>query len=133
MPFHLNRIRCSWFRYAMGVCALLAAVAVPRAFGQVPLGTYPIGSNTRTPDANDIMTMNQEQAKKRNFEAANLERKRQIADDAALLLQLATELKAEVTKTGKDSHSDDDIRRAETIEKLAKDVKDKMQLIVGAS
>lgn len=139
MPFHFNRIRCSRLHRAMSVSMLVAAVVAScalilpaRAHAQAA-GSYPIGSNTRIPDANDIMTMNQQQAKKNSFEAANLERKRQIADDVAQLLKLATELKAEVDKTGNVDVSVEVIRKAETIERLAAEVKEKMKLTVGAS
>lgn len=87
----------------------------------------------RLPDKNAQMQMRDQQAKKQSFETANIERKRQIADDAARLLQLATELKAEVDKTDKDTLSLNVIRKAETIEKLAKGVKEKMKLTVGGS
>ncbi len=64
-------------------------------------------------------------------EAANVERKKQIADDSAKLLKLATDLKAEVDKTNKDTLSLNVIRKADEIEKLAHDVKEKMKLTAG--
>jgi hypothetical protein len=79
------------------------------------------------------MEMNQKQTKQQNFEAANTERKRQIAEDSAKLLKLATDLKAEVDKTTKDTLSLSVIRKAEEIEKLAHDVKEKMKLTMGGS
>lgn len=87
----------------------------------------------RLPDANQQMEMREQQAKQQNFEAANAERKRQIADDSANLLKLATELKAEVDKTNKDVLSITVIRKADAIEKLAHQVKEKMKLTIGAS
>jgi hypothetical protein len=86
----------------------------------------------RLPDANDRMEMDQQQSKKDKFEAANALRRKQISDDAAKLLELATELKAAVDKTDKDTLSLDVIRKADTIERLAKGVKEKMKLTVGA-
>jgi ribosomal protein L9 len=94
---------------------------------------YLLPEANRLPDKNDQMKLNEQQSKKANYEAANVERKKQIADDAARLLQLATELKAEVDKTSKDTLSVNVIRKAETIEKLAKGVKEKMKLTTGAS
>ena len=85
------------------------------------------------PDANDQMRMREERTKTQNFEAANNERKRQIAEDSAKLLKLATELKAEVDKTTKDMLSLTVIRKADEIERLAHNVKDKMKLTVGAN
>jgi DNA-binding transcriptional regulator WhiA len=82
------------------------------------------------PDPRDQLEMRQEQNKKQNFEAANAERKKQIADDSVRLLKLAADLKAEVDKTTKDMLSLKVIRRADEIEKLAHDVKEKMKLSV---
>ena len=130
---------------AIVFATVLIALAAPRALNQAPggqmmpngpqpspTGGYQPGVN-RVPDANDRMGLNQAQAAKSGFEAANKERRRQIADDAAKLLQLATELKAEIDKTDKDTLSLNVIRKAESIEKLAKGVKEKMKLTVGAS
>lgn len=86
---------------------------------------------SRPLDANQIMNMHDQQNKKANVDAANAERKKQIADDSAKLLKLATDLKAEVDKTSKDTLSLGVIRKAEEIEKLAHSVKEKMKLSVG--
>lgn len=87
------------------------------------------------PNKNDQMRMQQEQQERKqtNYAAANLERKKQIAADTAKLVELATELKDEVDKTDKDTLSLGVIKKAEMIEKLAKGVKEKMKLTVGAS
>src|ERR1700688_1070564 len=63
-----------------------------------------------------------EQARSRNTE-----RQKRLEDDTAKLLSLATELKEQVGKTNKDIMSVDVIKKAEEIEKLAKDVKDRMK------
>jgi hypothetical protein len=63
-----------------------------------------------------------EQARSRNSE-----RQKKLEDDTAKLLSLATELKEQVDKTNKDIMSVDVIKKAEEIEKLAKDVKDRMK------
>ena len=88
---------------------------------------------TTPPDKNAQMAMQDNKSKKASFEAANEERKRQIADDTSKLLELATQLKAEVDKTSKDTLSINVIRKAESIEKLAHGVKEKMKLTIGAS
>ncbi|HWE86391.1 MAG TPA: hypothetical protein VG267_15715 [Terracidiphilus sp.] len=85
------------------------------------------------PAANAQMEMHEQPSKKNKFEIANAERRKQISDDAAKLLELATELKTEVDKTDKDTLSLQVIRKAETIEKLAKGVKEKMKQTPGAS
>ncbi|MGA3345017.1 MAG: hypothetical protein ABSC76_09140 [Terracidiphilus sp.] len=85
------------------------------------------------PDKNEQMQMREQQAKQQSYEAVNAQRKKLMADESALLLKLATDLKNEVDKTDKDTLSLSVIRKAETIEKLAHDVKEKMKLTVGAS
>jgi len=83
------------------------------------------------PDRNKQMEMQQQQIKKQNFEVVNAVRRKIIADESALLLKLATDLKAEVDKTNKDTLSLNVIRRADMVEKLAHDMKEKMKLTVG--
>lgn len=73
------------------------------------------------------------QNEQQKFEAANAERRKQIADDSARLLKLATDLKSEVDKTTKDTLSLSVIRKADEIEKLAHSVKDKMRLTPGTN
>ncbi len=87
----------------------------------------------RLPDVNDQMKLRDKQAKQQTFEAANEERKKQLSDDSAKLLTLAMALKAEVDKTNKDMLSLNVIRKADEIEKLARNVKEKMKLTVGGS
>lgn len=83
------------------------------------------------PDPNQQMKMNERQTQTKNFEAVNAERKRQLAEDSAKLLKLAADLKSEVDKTSKDTLSLNVIRKADEIEKLAHDVKEKMKLTIG--
>jgi hypothetical protein len=66
-----------------------------------------------------------------DFEALNAERKKQIVDESARLLKLATDLKAEVDKTTKDTLSITVVRKADEIEKLAHSVKETMKLNAG--
>jgi hypothetical protein len=73
------------------------------------------------------------QAASPNFDAVNIERRRQIADDSARLLKLATDLKVEVDKTTKDTLSLGVIRKADEIERLAREVKEKMKLTQRAN
>lgn len=120
-----------------GVLAGLAAIVLVPAVGEEqqqrdPGFRYP-PSVTRMPDANTQDNINAQQTQQQNFEAANAARKKQIADDSAKLLKLATELKAEVDKTSKDTLSLGVIRKADEIEKLAHDVKERMKLTVGGS
>jgi hypothetical protein len=122
----------------LGILAGLAAISFAQTVGgegqqsaQNPLHNSP--EIVRAPDSNQVNDINKQQTDKQNFEAANAERKKQINSDSAKLLKLATELKAEVDKTDKDTLSVSVIRRADAIEKLAHDLKEKMKLTVGAS
>lgn len=87
----------------------------------------------RPPDANEQMVMRENQAKKHNYEAANVERTRQINADSEMLLKLAMQVKDEMDKADKDGLSIEDLRRVEAIERLAHGVKEKMKLTVGPS
>jgi hypothetical protein len=111
---------------------VLVQVAVEGQSQRDPGYRYP-PEVTRIPDANTQSDINAKQSQQQSFEAANTERKKQIEEDSARLLKLATELKAEVDKTNKDTLSLTVIRKADEIEKLAHNVKEKMKLTVGAS
>ena len=142
-----NSERCQsaspWLRRTRTVacCCVLAALAGSARPGQqTPPGS---GANpdksihdpvlTALPDPNTQMEMREQQTKQQDYTAANLERRKQIAEDSARLLKLATDLKSEVDKTTKDTLSLGVIRKADEIEKLAHSVKEKMKLTVGAS
>ena len=133
-----QRIIRHWGRVLVCFAAMTVLAGAARP-GQekLPLPGSPDKPSTnsvenRLPDANDQMKMREQRAKQQNYEAANAERKRQIAEDGANLLKLAVELKAEVDKTNKDVLSITVIRKADVIEKLARQVKEKMKLTVGA-
>lgn len=121
----------------LGLIALLAC-SVQRLHSQSasqldPNRPYLVPEANRLPDANDQMKLHEQQTRKQSFEAANVERKKQIADDSTRLLKLATDLKAEVDKTNKDTLSLSVIRKADEIEKLAHNVKEKMKLTVASN
>ena len=67
------------------------------------------------------------------YDQANAARKKELSDESAQLLTLAMALKAEVDKTNKDMLSLNVIRKADEIEKLAHNVKEKMKVTVGGS
>jgi hypothetical protein len=123
--------RAIWILVVAGVAAIVLVPVVGEGL-QVrdPGFRYP-PSVTRIPDANTQSDINGQDSKDKDFEAANAERKKQIANDSAKLLKLATDLKSEVDKTNKDTLSLNVIRKADEIEKLAHDVKEKMKLTVG--
>jgi hypothetical protein len=59
--------------------------------------------------------------------ARNNERQKRLVADTDKLLALASDLKAQVDKTNKDTLSVDVIKKAEEIEKLAHSVKERMK------
>jgi hypothetical protein len=67
------------------------------------------------------------QQRKAMEKKSNLERQQDIQKDTEKLLELATELKQAVDKSSENTLSLDVIKKAELIEKLAKQVKDKMK------
>jgi hypothetical protein len=125
------RARAVWIGVTAGMAAIVLVPVVGEGL-QVrdPGFRYP-PSVTRIPDANAQNQINGQDSRDKDFEAANAERKKQIANDSAKLLKLATDLKTEVDKTSKDTLSLNVIRKADEIEKLAHDVKEKMKLTVG--
>ena len=121
-----------WRRHCRRIAVCLVAAAaltgaaepgqnaqdVPNKPGNVSLPPSP-------PDAATQIEMRDKQAKQQSLEAPDAERKKQIAEDSAMLLKLATELKTEVDKTTKDTLSLNVVRKADEIEKLAHAVKGK--------
>lgn len=79
------------------------------------------------PDSKDHIAMREEQSAKTNVDTAGSDRKQQMNDDSIRLLKLASDLKAEVDKSNKDILSVGVIRKADEIEKLAKNVREKLK------
>ncbi len=125
------RMSALWIGVPLGLIAIVLTPAANEGQSQRDPGFRYPPSVTRIPDANTQNDINGQQTQQQSFEAANAARKKQIADESAKLLKLATELKTEVDKTNKDTLSLNVIRKADEIERLAHDVKEKMQLTVG--
>jgi hypothetical protein len=87
-----------------------------------PPPMLPPGGNTE--DANDPM---QRQRMAKMEKARNADRHKQLVEDTDKLLAMAKELKEEVDKSNKDTLSVDVVKKAAEIEKLAKNVKDRMR------
>lgn len=121
-------VLCAPASVALGQTANQAQLAQPQ-----PKVDSLTRADNRVPDANDIMLLREQQAKRKTFQAANIERKRQLAEDSALLLKLAEELSTEVAKASNDALSPTEVRKIEDIERLAHNVQQKMKLTVGAS
>ena len=141
---------CSWLSRKLmrraGIVGVMLLITLATAFKlssqqypqQLQAGPNPnksliLPEANRPPDANSQTAMREQQAKKMNIAAANSERKRQLGDDSARLLKLASDLKAEVDKTSKDELSLGVIRKADEIERLAHEVKEKMKLTMNAN
>jgi hypothetical protein len=87
-----------------------------------PLTTDPQFSRRRNQEEPIEVRMERERLK-----AWNKERFENLKKDTDKLLQLATELKASVDKANKDTLSLEVIRKTEEVEKLAKQVREKMK------
>jgi hypothetical protein len=109
------------------VMLLAAFCALPAHAQTPPVATYPtmpgppapFGDFTSDKDAGALAA---KMARERN-----VIRQKAIVDETNQLLDLARQLKAAVDKTDKDQLSLEVVRKAEQIEKLAKDVKVKMR------
>jgi hypothetical protein len=138
-PPSLQSAKTRWVR------GLLCATAIAVTFGaanpgQVP-GQQPPSLNpdrpylmpeaNRLPDVNDQMRMREKKAKQQNFDAINLQRRKQIAEDSEKLITLAIALKAEVDGSTDKKPTANEVRKAEGIEKLAHEVKQTMELTVN--
>ena len=119
----------------MAVMAVASGTPMPARQAPTPDPNRPylLPQANRLPDVNQQMEMRDQQAKQQSYAVANAERKKQIAEDSAKLLKLAADLKVEVDKTDKDALSLNVIRKADEIERLAHNVKEKMKLTVGGS
>jgi hypothetical protein len=120
----------------VAVAAGMAVTAAVHASGQN--GSFPHNSSrevyrdlsNRLPSPTDLLDMQMENqaAGTPSYAAANAARRKLLSDESAKLLELAADLKLEMDKTSKDALSLTVIRKANEIEKLAKDVKEKMKL-----
>ncbi|HTB96008.1 MAG TPA: hypothetical protein VK716_03300 [Terracidiphilus sp.] len=87
----------------------------------------------RLPDVNAQMVMKQQLQTKKDFDAANTLRQKQIGDDSVKLLILAKDLKAQMDLLGDKPVPERLQREAAVIELLAHDVQTRMTLTVGGS
>lgn len=128
--------RRSRVMFCVGIAGLVALVLVTGA-AQVGPQQAQAPATDKTlpmPDANQPAQPAAPQsghAKKQD--AAVQQRKKDLTDESATLLTLAMALKAEVDKTSKDTLSINVIRKADEIEKLARNVKEQIRKTAGAS
>jgi hypothetical protein len=120
-----------------GIVAMAAFIAGGKGNGQETMPNplqprpVPMPERNRIPDVNDQMKFHEQNARNRNFEAANAERKRQIDDETGKLLILAKDLKSKMDKLGDEPMPPVLVKEASVIEILANDVKVKMKMTVG--
>jgi hypothetical protein len=124
-----------WVAFGALAVAMFAFVSWGQHGGRTSAPTAP--SQQSTPGANwpgagppPIGDANSPEGIRQNeqlMKARNSQRQEQLMRDTNKLLQLATELKAQVDQTNKDVLSVDVVKKAEQIEKLAKSVKEKMR------
>ena len=88
---------------------------------QVPGFPAPGRDNPADPDPMDSHRAEQQE------KLRNTDRQKRLVADTDKLLVLATDLKAQVDKSTKDTLSVDVIKKAEEIEKLARSVKERMK------
>jgi hypothetical protein len=117
----------------VGTCIFLLAFPALAANGQAggQVTPRPIVIPNRTLDTHELNALAEKNAKKRNFDAANAERKRVIDDETSKLVILARDLKAKTDYVGNAPLTPVMVREAEVIEFLANDVKEKMKLTVN--
>ena len=137
------------FPWIRGLACLAVLVAIPYSAGVsqspiAPNGGLPgNGRNSQGfaalpevanphPDGVRILqdSMKSQDEQKKLSEQNEL-RQKQMTEDTAKLLQLATELKTEMDKSTKDTLSMNVVRKAEQIEKLAHTVREKMKASIG--
>lgn len=127
----------AWSRMVLAVLGLVAIAGLAQQNQQSPQQpqTPQVAGPDRAWEAGSKLAipMPDPQSPSPNFDAVNIERRRQIADDSVRLLKLATDLKVEVDKTTKDTLSLGVIRKADEIERLAHEVKEKMKLTQRAN
>ena len=97
-----------------------------------PEKVYAVSPVNEKPDANKLQEMNARRAQLQTFSAVNAERKRQMGDDSARLLQFAVELNTDFASSDPAGSAQTAMARAEMIEKLAHGIKEKMKLTVAA-
>jgi hypothetical protein len=116
-----------WWKLAVAMGIMATALSAGTAQNS-PVGTPGrpgLPSSTDTPQSQDEAVEKMRAAQIARV-AAN-DRQKRIAADTAKLVTLATELRDEVDKTNKNEMSLDVIRKADEIERLAHDVKQRMK------
>ena len=118
---------------ALLLAAGLVCVAQDSHPAATPESKAPTAAPASPADSKSQPAAPAKMSKEQKAAAAESERKKQIAEQSTELLNMALALKAEVDKTTKDTLSINVIRKADEIERLARNVKEKMKQSSGAS
>jgi len=120
-------------RLAQPVLCVLAVFALPAGWGQVaqpqpprPPFQQPVGSGVG--GGND--TQQGSEQDERLLRAMNADRQKSMVADANKLLKLAKELNAEIARTNPDALTAEQLHKMAEIEKLARNVREKMSISV---
>lgn len=109
-------------------CFLLFALTASAPAGQEQFPTRP-GQRTQNP--NDPFGDQDPAFAAKQMRAINADRQKSLVSDTNKLLELAKELKTEMSSDQEDGPSGIQLRKAAEIEKLARNVKEKMSYSVG--
>jgi hypothetical protein len=110
----------SWFAIVLFLVLMFPRVLLGEPSSQFPVSTP--NTSAQGPEDDELKKWKKDALKK-----ANKERQADIQRDTEKLFKLASELKEYVGKTDEHILSLDVIKKAEEIEKLAHDVKEKMK------
>ncbi len=125
-----------WIRWALAAVALSAVLpGGQRAAAQQIPGASPVQTGKGPEPQTGMPTLGEPDAATESAARAEQQRAKLLADDrekhlladTARLVQLSTELKEEVDKSGKFVTSVTALRKAEEIEKLAHSVRDRLK------
>ena len=124
----------AWLATLLGAACLAQNGSSPNSSNGTfrPDKVYAVSPVNQRPDANKLMEINIKRVQQQRFGAANAERKRQMAEDSARLLEFAAALKEDVAKAGEAHLPLEAVTRAGVIEQLAHAVSQKMKLTVAA-
>jgi len=139
-----DRSSMCWYRAVLAVALLAMLGAGAVAHAQMPPGTGTgnnggqgsmgrgggFGRPSMSPLSNGDDTYDPVMAERR-MRALNAERQKQMVADANKLLKLARELNDEVASANQSAFSPDQLRKIAEIEKLAKNVRERMSAGIG--
>ena len=119
-----------WKRVYMGWVLAIAAGVASSSYASSPTPQQTVNADKTQVSQDDRSPETKQKpsdAEQNQAAMTRDDREKQVTEDSARLLKLAKELKAEADKTTIDTLSLTVIRKAEAVEKLARDVKTKIK------